>query len=228
MKYHIYHCVSKNTAKDIQNVYKIPPKKIKIIYNWVDTEFRNQKQTQKKNIMKRKKRIWWEWKTTFLYFWHAGKSKWIEYLINALPKITKIKNIKIIFNLIDSKRTNKTIKQIKNIQKKYPEKIKLLNGLEKKDLRDLIASIDCVIAPSISEWFGSVHTESCAMNKILITTNTSAIPEVVRWKIKFIQPWNNQEIIKAIQSVKNWKRQTIKKKEFNWDKTVELIENLYN
>ena len=32
-----------------------------------------------------------------------------------------------------------------------------------KDLRKLVASADCVIAPSISEWFGSVHSEAVAM-----------------------------------------------------------------
>ena len=91
----------------------------------------------------------------------------------------------------------------------------------------MVASCDCVIAPSISEWFGSVHTETVAMWKILITSKTSAIPEVVSGKIRFIKPWDSNEIIQAAKDVIEWKYETISNKIFNWDNTVEEIEKLY-
>lgn len=227
LKYDIYHCVSNNTAKDIKETYKVENKKIRIIHNWVDTDFRDPDKVNKNEIKDRKeKHNWWN-KNILLYFWHAGKSKGIDYLIQALPDIIKEENDLMVFNLIESERTQILINKIKEIQKNNPNKIQIFNWLSKDNLRILIASSDCIIAPSISEWFGSVHTETCAMNKILITTKTSAIPEVVRWKIKFIQPRNNQEIINAIRSVKNQRRENIKEKEFNRDKTVTEIEKLY-
>jgi glycosyltransferase involved in cell wall biosynthesis len=36
-----------------------------------------------------------------------------------------------------------------------------------------------IVAPSLSEGFGSVHTESVAMKKPLLTTHIASIPEVV-------------------------------------------------
>lgn len=226
-KYNIYHCVSNNTAKDIKKVYKIKQPKIKVIHNWVDTRFRDPKKVSKNEIKDRKEKYhWWE-KNILLYFWHAGKSKGIDYLIQALPDIVKEENDLMVFNLIESERTQILINKIKEIQKNNPNKIQIFNWLSKNDLRILIASSDCIIAPSISEWFGSVHTETCAMNKTLITTKTSAIPEVVRWKIKFIQPRNSEEIMNAIKSIKNQERETIEKKEFDRNSTVKEIEKLY-
>jgi glycosyltransferase involved in cell wall biosynthesis len=43
----------------------------------------------------------------------------------------------------------------------------------------MVASCDVVVAPSFSEGFGSVHTETVAMQKPLITTNVASLPEVV-------------------------------------------------
>ena len=48
--------------------------------------------------------------------------------------------------------------------------MQIFDGFEKNELRTLIASSDMMIAPSLSEGFGSVHTESVAMKKPLLTT----------------------------------------------------------
>ena len=91
----------------------------------------------------------------------------------------------------------------------------------------MVASCNAVIAPSISEWFWSVHTESVAMWKILITSKTSAIPEVVSGKIRFIKPGDSDEIVQAVKDVIEWKYKNIPVKTFDWDKSVEEVERLY-
>ena len=62
----------------------------------------------------------------------------------------------------------------------------MFNGFEKDQLRRLIASSDMIVAPSLSEGFGSVHTEAAAMKKPLLTTYVASLPEVVRGNVKFI------------------------------------------
>ena len=91
----------------------------------------------------------------------------------------------------------------------------------------MVASCNAVIAPSISEWFWSVHTESVAMWKILITSKTSAIPEVVSWKVRFIRPADSNEIVQAVKDVVEWKYKKIPMKTFDRDETVEQLERLY-
>ena len=224
-KYDIYHCVSHNTEKELIHEYKINKSKVHVIHNWVDYDFWNPEKVKDYEIRSlRTRENRWD-NFIFLYYWHAGKSKWIDYLVKALPELNKLENVKIVFNIIDSKRTNKIIK---NIQKIKWKNIQIFNWMEKNDLRVFVAACDCVIAPSISEWFGSVHTESVAMWKILITTKTSAIPEVVSWKVRFIKPGSSTEIIDAAKDVIAGNYKKIPVKTFNWDETVEQLERLYN
>lgn len=228
-KYDKYHCVSQNTKNDLLKYYNVDEKKSIVIHNWVDHDFWDPKNVESREIFEWRKKYSWEDKFVFLYFGHAGKSKGIDYLIQALPEILKIDNIIMVFNIIESKRTKKILEKLRLLRASQwqSSNIQIFNWFGKEDLRKLIASCDCVIAPSISEWFGSVHTESVAMWKILITTKTSAIPEVVWGNIKFINPYSSDEISKACEDVIKWDYENITKKEFNWDKTVEKIEELY-
>ena len=223
-KYDVYHCVSYNTQEELINEYNIPKKKTCVIHNWVDYDFWNPNEVKNYEIKSfRTRENRWD-KFVFLYYGHAGKSKWIDYLVQALPELVKLKDVKFVFNIIDSKRS---LKIVKKIWKFVWEKVQLFNWVSKDQLRLMVASCDCVIAPSISEWFGSVHTESVAMWKILITSKTSAIPEVVSWKIRFIKPGDSDEIVQAVKDVIEWKYKNIPIKTFDWDKSVEEIERLY-
>lgn len=223
-KYDIFHCVSQNTAKELKQYYWIKDEEINVIYNGIDTEFWNPRNVSSKEIFEWRKKYKRDDKFVFLYFGHAGKSKGIDYLIQALPEILKLENVIMVFNIIESKRTKKVLEVLNNIN---ANNLQIFNGFSKKELRILIASADCVVAPSISEWFGSVHTESAAMGKTLITTRTSAIPEVVFGKVRFINPGNKDEIISACKDVIKWKIEEIAEKRFDWDETVEKIEKLY-
>ncbi len=238
-KYDFFHCVSQNTANELKQYYWVKDEKISVIYNWVDTDFWNPRNVESREIFEWRKKYNRDEKFVFLYFGHAGKSKGIDYLIQALPEILKLENVMMVFNIIESKRTKRILEKLK-LLRTFPNgrgllkvaqwkesNIQIFTGFSKEDLRKLIASSDCVIAPSISEWFGSVHTESVAMGKILITTKTSAIPEVVYGKVKFINPGNKDEIISACKDVIKWKIEEIAEKRFDWDKTVEKIEKLY-
>ena len=94
----------------------------------------------------------------------------------------------------------------------------------------MIASSDMIVAPSLSEGFGSVHTESVAMAKPLLTTYIASIPEVVRGNVKFIAPTSKREIIQAIlerdQRINN-QEYTIPYKTFSRNTTVKELIKLY-
>ncbi len=226
--YDIYHCVSTYTLNSLRISYNIPDKKMRMIHNGVDTDFWNPNKTNWSQIQLLKNKYWLENKITLLYYWHAWKSKGIDYLVKAIPEILKIDpKIKLLFNLINSKRKNKIRHEILQYIKINPEKIQLFDWFEMQELRNLISCSDIVIAPSISEWFWSVHTESVAMGKTLLTTNIASIPEVVRWKVKFINPRSSQEIIKWIQEILKWNIENIPTKVFSRDETVKKIESIY-
>jgi glycosyltransferase involved in cell wall biosynthesis len=90
-----------------------------------------------------------------------------------------------------------------------------------------VACADVVIAPSLAEGFGSVHSEVCAMGKLLITTQVAAIPEVVSGKVMFIQARCSQAIVQGIEAVRKGQRTTITPKHFSREDTVEQLIQWY-
>jgi hypothetical protein len=84
-----------------------------------------------------------------------------------------------------------------------------------------------IIAPSLAEGFGSVHSEACVMQKTLITTQVAAIPEVVSGNVVFVQAGSSEALIQGIKEAREKKLLSIPKKDFNRDTTVQELAKLY-
>ncbi len=243
LPFDVYHCVSRYTINSLRLLYGIPDKKTHMIYNGLDTEFRDPKKITKKelNTFKEKYHIYSSSNTDSksdsnskkivgLYYGHAGKSKGLIYLIESIPTILgQNPNLQFIFNIISSQESEKYIKKIQTIQKKYKFKDRLLlfTGFPIKELRILVASSNFIVAPSLAEGFGSVHSEASSMGKILITTPIAAIPEVIYGKIKFIPPCNSLAISQAIKEIQEKKYDILPQKNFDRNTTVDQIEKIY-
>lgn len=228
--YDCYHCVSHYTMNSLRMVYGIPDKKLTMIYNGVDTNFRNPEEVSSLDIESWKDNYGRNNRFVITYFGHAGKSKWLDYLVNALSEMVLVDSkLLFVFNLIDSQRT-KYIKE--KIQKFHLwSSVQVFDGVEKNELRTMIASSDLIVAPSLSEGFGSVHTESVAMKKPLLTTYIASIPEVVWGNVKFIAPSSKREIIDAILQREEWianPEYVIPSKTFSWTSTVKELIKLYH
>ena len=226
----IYHCVSLYTLNSLRIKWWISDKRLHLIYNWVDNNFWDIKKVKESEINKRKEKYWWNDSYLISYYGHAWKTKWIDLLVEAIPQILK-KNSdsKLLFNIIQSKRTDYIIERINYIarQLKAEDKIQIFRWFSKEDLRVFVACADVIIAPSLAEWFGSVHSEACAMSKNLITSNLAAIPEVVSGNVILMSPPSVQWICDAIQKIRNWNFERIPEKKFSWDDMVDEIEMLY-
>jgi teichuronic acid biosynthesis glycosyltransferase TuaC len=201
-----------------------------MIYNGVDTNFRNPEEVSPMDIKTWKTQYWRNNKFVITYFGHAGRSKWLDYLVRALSELVTVDSqLLFVFNLIDSKRTE----YIKEKIRKYHlgSSVQIFDGFEKNELRTLVASSDMIVAPSLSEGFGSVHTESVAMKKPLLTTSIASIPEVVRGNVKFIAPASKREIIQAIlqrdERIGN-PDYMVPYKEFSWNTTVKELIKQYH
>ena len=228
--YDAYHAVSRYTMNSLRVYYWISDSKLKMIYNGVDYKFRDPEKVSKEHVVSLRKEHWREDKFVVLYYGHAGKSKGIDYLIEAVPWILALdEKIVVVFNLIESKRTEEIKMEIASLRSQW--RVEVFNWFEKEELRELVASADCVIAPSLSEGFGSVHTEVCAMKKPLITTDVASIPEVVSGNVRFVSPGNAEEIVDAVKEIMSPDCRTAfamtGDKIFSWDETVNAIEKLY-
>ena len=71
----MYHCVSQYTMNSVRLVYGIPDKKIVMIHNGVDTNFRNPEEVSPFDIKTRKNAYGRSNRFIITYYGHAGKSK---------------------------------------------------------------------------------------------------------------------------------------------------------
>ena len=230
--YNIYHCVSRYTMNSLRLLYWISDKKIALIYNGVDYDFWDPNLVKQSEITERKNTYNPLKKTMCLYYGHAGKSKGLDILLESIPNVIREEpDFLFVFNIIDSRRKSLLVSRLHDLQKYwYKKHIHIFYGMDKSNLRTLVASSDVVVAPSLSEWFWSVHTEVMAMKKSLITTFVASLPEVVSGNVIFVAPSSSDAIVKALLSIK--KGQNIfadtPALSFDWDTTVSQLSNLYN
>jgi glycosyltransferase involved in cell wall biosynthesis len=77
-----------------------------MIYNGVDTEFRDPNKVEKSERLARRAVHGLEDRFVVLYYGHAGKSKGLEYLIEAMPSAyTQNPKLLFVYNFIASKST---------------------------------------------------------------------------------------------------------------------------
>lgn len=232
MPYTIYYCVSKYTMNSLRLLYGIPDNKLAVIYNGVDYDFWNSNKVNDNEMVEWKKEYSWNWRFVVLYYGHAGKSKWLDSLIDCIPQMIKYDpTVLFVFNIIDSKRRNKTLNRLHFLEKFwFARQIQIFEWVNKLDLRIMISSCDVVVAPSISEWFGSVHTETVAMEKPLITTYIASLPEVVWGATIFIQPWSCKQLLDAILTIKENQQdiEILPVKSFDRNDTIIKIEDIYD
>ena len=227
----IYHCVSLYTLNSLRIKWWISDKKLHLIYNGVDNDFWDMKKVKKSDIDEWKNKYWWNDSYLISYYGHAGKTKWIDLLVEAIPQILKENpDSKLLFNIIPSKRSEFIIEQINSISKhlKAEDRIQIFRWFSKEDLRIFVACADVIIAPSLAEGFGSVHSEACAMWKNLITSNLAAIPEVVSGNVILMSPPTSRWICNSIKIIREWNFDCISWKKFSREKMINKIKNIYN
>lgn len=232
LPYSIYHCVSLYTLNSLRIAYWIADEKLRLVYNWVDHNFwdRSKVLTDEKNIIREKYQLWTYF--SLLYFWHTGISKGIDTLLEAVPELlAQSEDLQLIFNFIPAQRDTEIKTRLFSLLEKIPpeaaKRVKVYNGLSKSELRALVSQVDGVIAPSLSEGFWSVHTETLALGTPLITTAISSLPEVTGGKTIMMRPWDKASLLSAVQKLKESEYESHPEKFFDWEKQYAEIELLY-
>lgn len=232
LPYSIYHCVSLYTLNSLRIAYWIPDEKLRLVYNWVDHNFwdRSKVSAAEKNTIREKYQLWSYF--SLLYFWHTGISKGIDTLLEAVPELlAQSEDLQLIFNFIPAQRDTEIKTRLFSLLEKIPPKaakrVKVYNGLPKSELRALVSQVDGVIAPSLSEGFWSVHTETLALGTPLITTAISSLPEVTGGKTIMMRPWDKASLLSAVKKLKESEYESLPEKFFDREKQYAEIELLY-
>jgi glycosyltransferase involved in cell wall biosynthesis len=103
----------------------------------------------------------------------------------------------------------------------------LKSQLSREELVRHIAASDCVVVPSLTEGFGLVAAEACAMNKPVVCSNAGALPEVVCGKYVLVSPKSPEEIAEGIGRIREDGVKETERKYFFWDECIDKYLQIY-
>lgn len=129
--------------------------------------------------------------------------KGIIYLIEALAKI---KNNSLTLHLVGNRKNNSAYyNQLKHAVEKFKltECVVFHDGADQENLKKLYASADIFVLPSFKETFGIVFLEAMHYGLPIITTNVSAMPELIEENQNglLVPPADSEALAKAISKL---------------------------
>jgi glycosyltransferase involved in cell wall biosynthesis/ubiquinone/menaquinone biosynthesis C-methylase UbiE len=109
------------------------------------------------------------------------------------------------------------------------ERVRFLGYVEESDLRVLYSAARLFVYPSFYEGFGLPPLEAMACGAPVITSNTSALPEVVGDAAILIDPHNSEELCQAMKAVLSdgdlrlkMRQQSLKRARFfSWERVAQ-------
>ncbi len=226
--------VSKNTKEDVVELLNVSEKKVHLVYSGLNMKNIKVKKTDEENFLKK----------------HGLKNNYILYLGNIEPRknisgliyaynILRDRNIRLVdTQLVLAGATgwkNREIYQARE-NSPYKDSIKFIGYVGSYEREILYRKAICLTYPSFYEGFGFPPLE--AMNKLLpvITSNVSSLPEVVEKAALTINPYDINDIARAMELViydKALRSELIIKgqlqaNKFQWSKTAKQYLEIFN
>lgn len=194
--------ISNSTRDDLVKTYGTPKEKIIVSYLGYDEIFKHQSPVKIEEIKKK---------------YHINKPYFL--FVGALKKIKNIPIILVGFADFLKKTKKSAIlvlvggdlwldKEIANMIKKLSlqENVVLTGYIENSDLPALYGGAMSFVSPSIYEGCGMTLIEAMACGCPVITSNISAMPEVVAEAGIFVDPKSSDEICNALKKIVNDKK----------------------
>ncbi|OKH40351.1 glycosyl transferase group 1 [Calothrix sp. HK-06] len=222
--------VSSVTAKDTTQILDIEPARISVVPNAVDAIYQPSPQDQVDAIRQQ-----YGISPETICLLNVGAvhpRKNVSNILKALH-ILKKRGLPIHFWKVSADFTNEQKKFItENGLEKY---ITYLGKLDKTTLIKIYSAADILLAPSLYEGFGLTILEAMACGTPVITSNVSAMPEVVGNAGFFVEPSNAEAIADGVDKLYHnpiHYQELVEKglkrvKSFTWEKAAEDIAQIY-
>lgn len=188
--------VSEDVKEDIIRYDSINPSKIDVIPNGIDVERFN----PEKNTTDIRKEFSLEDDDIVIGF--IGRivpAKGLKYLLNALPYLKEeFKSIKLLIVGEGS-----LVEELKERAKKNNIFDNILFTGRRRDIPEILASINIFVMPSIAEGLPNALLEAMAMGKPIVTTEVGGIPEIVKngFNGLLVPPRDTLSLSKAIKEL---------------------------
>lgn len=189
----IQHChrvitSSRETAREIQRAFRVPPERIRMVYNGLDTDFFRPVNGEPKRA------------NTLLFVGNTDDSKkGISYLLQALALLPET----VTLTIVDQGTPHKTHAPQITQKLGLGPRVTFTGKVSAEVLRQLYTTSEIVVLPSLYEGFGLPAAESLACGTPVVATRAGALPEVVGEDGAgiFVPPRDPQALAQAIQEI---------------------------
>jgi glycosyltransferase involved in cell wall biosynthesis len=224
--------VSQSSARDTHLFFKVPPHRIRVIYNGIDTEI----YTMDEEVSRRRDGLIMVANTD-------DRKKGVLYLLQAL-QLLREDGVKLTL-ADDAERHPSSVEDVGPLPSYGFKLVRSLNldgmvrftgRLTREELAQHYSSAQIAVVPSIYEGFGIPAAEAMACGTPVIATTGGALPEVVDNAGILVPPRDAEALATAIKQLLNDKemqrrmseagRQRVKEK-FNWEQAARQTLEVY-
>ena len=186
--------VSERTKKDIVELYHIDAEKIRVVYQGCDAQFAKEISEDEKI------RVAQKYDLPERYILNVGS---IETRKNALQIVRALKDVDASVSLVIVGRRTKYAVKIDEYVKKYglDARIKIISGIDFKDLPAVYAQAEVFVYPSFYEGFGIPIVEALNVGVPVVAAIGSCLEEAGGASSIYVDPTNDKEMSDAINRV---------------------------
>lgn len=173
--------VSEALAKDLVNLYGIPPERVHVVYNGVDTEVFHRLETRDRLL----KKLGLEpGSRLILYLGGFRPVKGPMYLIKALRQIyERFRNVKVLFvgnpkHPSEGRYVKPMINLIKSLR--ISKAVHMVNNIPHHQMPEYFSAADALVVPSLYDSFPKVILEAMACKNPVIASAVGGVTELIR------------------------------------------------
>lgn len=186
--------VSECTKKDIVELYHIDAEKIRVVYQGCDAQFAKEISEDEKI------RVAQKYDLPERYILNVGS---IETRKNALQIVRALKDVDASVSLVIVGRRTKYAAKIDEYVKSngLDARIKIISGIDFKDLPAVYAQAEVFVYPSFYEGFGIPIVEALNVGVPVIAATGSCLEEAGGASSIYVDPTNDKEMSDAINRI---------------------------
>jgi glycosyltransferase involved in cell wall biosynthesis len=217
--------VSEASKRDILHLFNVPPEKIVVVYNAIDSHF---SVTPSDEAVARVRERYQLDHQFILYVGNIKPHKNLVRLIEAFDRLRRggFEDLKL---LIIGDQISKLPALRRAVHRhKLHKQVRFLGYLSDDQLAILYRLASAFVFPSLYEGFGLPPLEAMASGTPVVTSNVSSLPEVVGDAAVLVNPYDVDAIVDGVRRVltdpalaADMRRKGIERaREFSWERSV--------
>ncbi|PID56530.1 hypothetical protein CSB45_10910 [candidate division KSB3 bacterium] len=217
--------ISHNTKRDLIQILQIPSEKIEVIHLGIEEKFR--KETRNHAVLKK-----YHVQVPFLFY--NGSISPRKNMMRVLQAFGQLQENIPHTLYITGSLTWGAEAIYAYIEQHLRERVKIVGFLEEEELIAFYGAADLFLYPSLFEGFGLPILEAQSCGCPVLTSNTTACPEVAGAGAHLVDPYSIEEIRAGIIKIlkeEGYRQQLVEKgfhntRRFGWDNTTDAFVKL--